>query len=51
MVLRMIMVAIGLPLIATGFGLTAAFGIFAFVGMPLLIVGLGFVSAGVNPPK
>ncbi len=51
MVLRMVMVAIGLPLVATGFGLTAAFGIFAFIGMPLLILGLGFVSAGVNPPK
>lgn len=51
MLMRIFMVAMGLPLIATGFGLTAAFGIFAFIGMPLLILGLGLLSAGVNPQK
>ena len=50
MIERAIPIMIGLPLIATGFGLTAAFGIFAFIGMPLLIVGLGCLSVGVNPP-
>jgi hypothetical protein len=49
MIERVIPVVIGLPLIATGFGLTAAFGIFSFIGMPLLIIGLGCFSAGVNP--
>jgi hypothetical protein len=45
---RLLLLAIGLPLVATGFGLTAAFGIFAFIGMPLLVVGLGCVSAAVD---
>ncbi len=49
MIERSIPVIIGIPLMATGFGLTAAFGIFAFIGMPLLIIGLGCISAGVNP--
>jgi hypothetical protein len=48
MLLRFVLLAIGLPLVATGFGLTAAFGIFAFIGMPLLIVGLGCVSAALD---
>jgi hypothetical protein len=51
MIERAIPVLIGLPLMAMGFGLTAAFGIFAFIGMPLLIVGLSLISAGVNPPQ
>ena len=50
MIERAVPIIIGIPLTATGFGLTAAFGIFAFIGMPLLIIGLGCISAGVNPP-
>jgi hypothetical protein len=49
MIERGIPVLIGVPLMATGFGLTAAFGIFAFIGMPLLIIGLGCISVGVSP--
>jgi hypothetical protein len=50
---RAIPILIGIPLVAMGFGLTASFGIFAFIGMPLLFVGLGCVSAGTAsaPPK
>lgn len=50
MIERVVPVAIGIPLIAAGFGLTGAFGIFSFIGMPLLILGLGCFSAGFNPP-
>lgn len=51
---RAIPILIGIPLVAMGFGLTASFGIFSFIGMPLLFVGLGCVSAGTGaapPPK
>ncbi len=48
---RAVPIMIGLPLIATGFGLTAAFGIFAFIGMPILIIGLGCLSVGLSPPN
>lgn len=51
MIERVIPILIGIPLTATGFGLTAAFGIFAFIGMPLLCIGLGCISAGLNPPR
>jgi hypothetical protein len=50
MIERALPIAIGIPLMAAGFGLTGAFGIFSFIGMPLLIVGLGCISAGFNPP-
>ncbi|MEQ1786983.1 MAG: hypothetical protein ABL966_08015 [Acidimicrobiales bacterium] len=50
MIERGIPILIGIPLMATGFGLTAAFGIFAFIGMPLLVIGLGCISVGVNGP-
>lgn len=49
MIERVVPILIGIPLMATGFGLTAAFGIFAFIGMPMLCVGLGCISVGVNP--
>jgi predicted RND superfamily exporter protein len=45
---RAVPIMIGLPLIATGFGLTAAFGIFAFIGIPLLAIGLSCVSVAVD---
>jgi hypothetical protein len=45
MLLRFVLLVIGLPLVATGIGLTAAFGMFAFIGMPVLAIGLGCVSA------
>jgi hypothetical protein len=48
MLLRVVLLAVGVPLVATGLGLTAAFGIFAFIGMPLLIIGLGCVSAALD---
>ena len=50
---RAIPILIGIPLVAMGFGLTASFGMFAFIGMPVLVLGLGCVSAGTGsaPPK
>lgn len=51
MLQRFVLIIIGLPLVATGFGLTAAFGIFAFIGMPLLVIGLGCVSAAFDHPR
>lgn len=48
MIARLLMLVMGLPLIATGIGLTMV-GIFAFVGMPMLIVGLALVSAAAGP--
>ncbi len=50
---RAVPILVGIPLVAMGFGLTASFGIFAFIGMPLLFLGLGCVSAGTGatPPK
>lgn len=50
MIERAVPIAIGIPLIAAGFGLTGAFGIFSFIGMPLLMLGLGCFSAGFSPP-
>ena len=49
MIERAIPILIGIPLTAMGFGLTAAFGLLAPIGIPLLIVGLSCISAGVNP--
>ena len=39
MIERVVQVIVGIPLMAVGFGLTAAFGLFAFIGIPLLVVG------------
>jgi hypothetical protein len=49
MLTRFALLVIGLPLAVTGVGLTAAFGIFAFIGMPLLAIGLSCVSAAFDP--
>jgi len=48
---RAIPILIGIPLVATGFALTASFGLLSFIGMPLLILGLGCVSAGTGPQQ
>ena len=47
MVERIVLGAIGIPLAISGMGLTLSFGVFVFLGMPLLILGLGFISAAV----
>ncbi len=47
---RFVLLAIGLPVAASGLGLTLSFGVLAFLGMPLLIIGLGCISAAVGPP-
>lgn len=41
-------IAIGLSVFITGLGITLAFGMFAFVGMPVLIIGLGLLSAAID---
>ncbi len=46
---RIILLALGLPLAASGLGLTLSFGVLAFLGMPLLIIGLGCISAAAAP--
>ncbi|MGH9246447.1 MAG: hypothetical protein ACRD29_19475 [Acidimicrobiales bacterium] len=40
---------LGLPVAFAGFGLVVAFGVLAFIGMPLMIVGLGLISAAISP--
>jgi hypothetical protein len=47
-VLRFLMLMVGAPLVATGIGMTMV-GVFAFIGIPLLVIGLGLVSAAANP--
>ena len=49
MIERIILMIIGIPLAATGLGLSAAFGIFAFIGMPLFMVGTSCISSAVKP--
>lgn len=46
--LRLLMIVVGASLIGGGMGLTVI-GVFAFIGVPMLVLGLGLVSAGVNP--
>ncbi len=41
-------VAIGMSMMFAGLGATVAFGIFAFVGIPLLIVGLSLLSSAID---
>ena len=36
---------LGMAVAVSGMGLTMSFGVLAFVGMPLLLVGLGLISA------
>ena len=42
---RIVLMVVGLPLALGGMGMTMSFGVFAFLGMPMLIVGLGCISA------
>src|SRR5262245_63062519 len=46
--LRLLMTVIGVSLAAGGLGLTMI-GVFAFIGAPLLILGLAPISARANP--
>ena len=39
---------LGLSVTFAGLGLILAFGIFAFIGMPLLAIGLGLLSAAID---
>ena len=48
MIARALILLAGLPLIATGIGLTMV-GIFAVIGIPMLILGLALVSAAAGP--
>ena len=38
----------GLSLAFAGLGATVAFGVFAFIGMPMLVLGLGIFSAALD---
>jgi hypothetical protein len=38
----------GIGVFVTGMGLTMAFGVLAFIGMPILVVGLGLLSAAID---
>jgi hypothetical protein len=38
----------GIGVFVTGMGLTMAFGLLAFIGMPILVVGLGLLSAAID---
>jgi hypothetical protein len=49
-VMRALMLLGGASLVATGIGMTMI-GVLAFIGVPLLIVGLGLVSAAANPQR
>ena len=48
MLRTMAAIAIGFSVLVTGLGITLAFGMFAFLGMPILIVGLGLLSAAID---
>lgn len=50
MFLRVLMLAAGIPLVAGGLGMTMI-GVLAFLGVPLLIVGLGLISGAVSPDR
>jgi hypothetical protein len=50
MVERAFLLIVGIMVGIGGLGLTASFGLLAFIGMPLLIVGLGCISAAVAEP-
>ena len=39
---------LGIGVFVTGTGLTMAFGALAFIGMPILVVGLGLLSAAID---
>ena len=43
-----VLLVLGLVVAVSGMGLTLSFGVLAFVGMPLLLVGLGLISAATD---
>ncbi len=43
------LIVLGVIVGASGLALVGTFGILSFLGMPLLIVGLSLISAGVGP--
>jgi hypothetical protein len=45
---RFVHVMVGLLLLAAGMGATLSFGVLAFVGFPILVVGLGVLSAAID---
>jgi hypothetical protein len=49
MVERLVYIFLGIAVGLAGMSMTASFGLLAFLGMPLMIVGLGLISAGANP--
>jgi hypothetical protein len=40
-----VLLVLGVSVTISGMGLTLSFGVLAFIGMPLLIIGLGLISA------
>lgn len=46
---RGVLLVLGLAFGMGGLGLVATFGLLAFLGMPMLIVGLGCISAASAP--
>ena len=42
-------IVLGMAVGVGGLGLVGTFGILSFLGMPLLIIGLALISAGVGP--
>ena len=42
-------IVLGLAIGVGGLGLVGTFGILSFLGMPMLVVGLSLISAGVGP--
>ena len=42
-------IVLGIVFGLSGFGLIASFGLLSFLGFPLLALGLGLISAGVEP--
>jgi hypothetical protein len=46
---RFVLLVIGIPVAFGGLGLVATFGILSFLGMPLLIIGLGCISGAIGP--
>jgi hypothetical protein len=44
-----VLIVLGIVIGASGLGLVGTFGILSFLGMPMLVVGLSLISAGVGP--
>jgi len=45
---QVIYTTVGLILTFAGLGMTVAFGVLAIIGMPILVLGLGFLSAALE---